>query len=159
MAPSSPENSTNVRRESPLDQWPVKTALPSCAPAVALAAWAAFVTVAGIESVFARLEIEAYIALAVFVAVFAVVASRVDEDARALLGATRHPLALALLLDTLLALPGAGVLARSCAAALPGALLALVVLPLALALHAEALGRPRLRKAPGASPAARRAAT
>jgi hypothetical protein len=160
MALSSPENSTNVRRESPLDPWPLRAARPSCAPAVMLVAWTAFVALAGIEEVFARLEIEAFSALALFVAAFAPIASRVDADAAALLRGVQRPLVPALVLDALLlALPTAAAMAQTSWTGLPGALVALVVLPLALVLHVEALRRPRVRKAPGASPAARRAAT
>src|SRR3954447_23483190 len=101
MALSTSKNSTNVRSESPLDPWPPRAAPPSCAPVLMLAAWTVFVVLIGLEGVFARLEIEAYIALAVFIVAYMVISSRVDDDAAALLRGARHPLGLALGLDTL----------------------------------------------------------
>jgi hypothetical protein len=160
MALSTTRNSTNVRNESPLDPWPIAVRTASRAPALVLAAWTGFVAVAGIEGVFARLETGAYFALAAFVLAYAVIASRVDADVTAFLERVKRPLAFAFVLDALvLAGPIAGGAPTSTWSMFPGALLFLVALPSALVLHAEALRRPRLRKAAAESPGARRAAT
>jgi hypothetical protein len=125
-----------------------------------LAAWTLFVAIGGYDGVFARLESEAYAALAAFVLVFALIASKLDGDAALRLASVKHPLALAFVLDALvLANPIGGIPESWTWTTLPGALLVLVALPLALVLHAEALRWPRVRKAAGASPGARRAAT
>ena len=125
-----------------------------------LASWTAFVVMASLEGVFARLESEAYIALAAFVLAFMLGASRIDADAAALWRRMKRPLALALVLDILvIGASVAGALQPGSGSAFPGAFVMLVVLPVAFVLHAEALRRPRLRKAPGASPGARPAAT
>jgi len=160
MGLSMPRNSTNVREPSPLDPWPAPAGAASCAPAVVLASWALFVAFGSVELVFTRLEAEAYAALVLFVAGFALAAARIDADAAAVVARMRRPLALALVLDALLvALPLALADAAWRWTTFPGAMLLLLVLPLALVLHAEAWRRPRLRTAPGASPVARRAAT
>jgi hypothetical protein len=163
MAVSTRVNSTNVRKQSspgpsPLDPWPLEGRFTARAPALVLAAWALFVSIASVEGVFARLESEACVALAAFVVAFMLGASRIDEDAAALLSRVSRPLALALALDVLLVL-GPLEVTEAPWLAFPGGLLVVLVLPMALVLHAEALGRPRIRKAAGASPGARRAAT
>lgn len=160
MALSSPKNSTNVRHDSPLDPWPQGVAVPSCAPALVLGAWTLFVAFAGAELVFARLEDGAYAALVLFVNGIAFAAARIDADVAARLALVKRPLAIALALDAALVsltLVLAGQAMRW--SAFPGAVLLMVVIPLALVLHAEAWSRPRLRTVPGASPGARRAAT
>ena len=158
MALSSSKNSTNVRNDSPLDPWP-RARPASRAPFVVLAAWSAFVAAAARHGVFARLEVEAYSALAVLIVAVALLATRVDAELAALLAGIRRALILAAALDALL-LAGAMAIARSGDwSGIAGAMLTLVALPLALVLNAEALRRPRVRKAPGASPGATRAAT
>jgi hypothetical protein len=178
-----PENSTNVRIESPLDPWPVRRVYPACAPhpprapRVALVAWTAFVTWASADGVFARLEAGAFAALVAFVLLFGVAACVLDREARAALAQVREPLLLALALDAVVAgwmafgLDGVvgGWMAFGLDAAdashapisgwagFPGAIVWLVVAPLAAAMHLAAARRPRLRRAAGASPAAKRA--
>jgi len=157
MALSSSENSTNVRNESPLDPWP-RARPASRAPAVVLGAWTVFVLAASLRGVFAQLEVEAYSALAALIVAVALLATRVDAEVAALLAGIRRASILAGALDALL-LAGAMAVGRSDQwNGFAGAMLTLVVLPLALVLNAEALRRPRLRKAPGASPGATRAA-
>jgi len=160
MAFPASRNSTTVRSESPLDPWPQPAYAPSCAPALVLTAWTLFVAFASTELVFARLEEGAYMALVLFVNSIALASARIDADATARLALVKRPLAAALALD-------AALISLACALAgeatqwngFPGAALLMVVMPLALVLHAEAWRRPRLRTAPGASPGARRAAT
>lgn len=154
------KNSTNVRDVSPLDPWPARAAAPAIASAVVLAAWALFVVLAAADLVFARLESEAYAALVLFVNGVAWVAARIDAELAARLVQLKRPLASALALDAaLIALPFALAGGAARWSAFAGAVMLLVLLPLALVLHAEAWRRPRLRTAPGASPGARRAAT
>src|ERR1700751_6143523 len=106
MALSMLKNSTNVRRESPLDPWPARRVAVSHASVLMLAAWAVFVAIGRIEGIFVRLEPEAYVALAAFVVVFGVAACQVDPEAAAVLGRVKRPLMLALALDaSLLAIP------------------------------------------------------
>jgi hypothetical protein len=158
MALSTPRNSTNVRNESPLDPWP-RAQAASRAPLVVLGAWTVFVILAGIQGVFAQLEAEAYFGLAALVLAVSLVAAWVDDEVGALLAEVDRALPFALVLDALLVVGASAIVRSGEWSALPGAVLFLVVLPVTLVLNAEALRRPRLRKAPGASPGARRAAT
>src|SRR4051812_36067772 len=134
MALFTLRNSTNVRNQSqhgpsPLDPWPAEGHFTSRAPALVLAAWAIFVAIASAEGVFARLESQACVALAAFVVAFMLGASRIDEDAAALLSRVGRPLALALALDALLVL-GPLEVTEAPWLAFPGGLLVFLVLPM-----------------------------
>ena len=153
-------NSTNVRTESPLDPWPVPPQARR-APRVALVLWAAFVAAASVEGVFARLEPGAYAALAVFAAAFAMLTAWRDLEMREVVDAMPRKLAIGLALDAvaLALLAVSRDAAGEAWSALPAAMALLVLLPLALVVHAAAARTRALRKAPGASPGAKRAAT
>jgi len=152
-------NSTNVRIPSPLDPWPVPARV-SCAPRVALALWAMLVAGASLAGVFARLEPEAYAALIAFAVGFSLLAAAVDDDLRGTLRALPHKLATALMLDAVFLASLA--ISRDAAGVsytgFPAALALLVLLPLALVVHAAAARTNAVRRAPGASPGAKRAA-
>lgn len=161
MASIAPGNSTNVRPESPLDPWPVPPRA-SRAPRVALALWSFVVAAASLEGVFAGLEPEAYAALVLFAGSFTLLASWRDAELRDALNALPHKLATALMLDAVLA--AALAIARDAPTpaawtGLPAAVALLVLLPLALAVHAAAARAKAVRRAPGASPGAKRAGT
>jgi hypothetical protein len=160
MASSSPTNSTNVRVESPLDPWPVPRH-PARAPRVALASWALLVAGASLDGVFARLEPEAYAALIAFAVGFTLLTAWTDAELRETLHALPHKLATALMLDAVLLASLA--VSRDAAGApwtgFPAAMALLVLLPLALVVHAAAARARAVRRAPGASPGAKRAAT
>ena len=160
MAFHARRNSTNVRMQSPLDPWPVPSRA-RCAPRIALVLWTLVVAGAGVEDVFARLEPEAFTALAAFAVAFALLSAWCDAEVREMLGASPHKLATALLLDAaIVALLGVSRDFSGIAwTALPAAIALLVLLPLALVLHAAAAWSPRVRKAAAASPGAKRAAT
>lgn len=160
MATVTGQNSTNVRIESPLDPWPLPRQA-SRAPRVALAAWALVVAAASLEGVFARLETEAYAALVAFAVAFTLLAARSDADLRETVQALPHKLATALMLDAVL-LASLAVSHESVEAAwtgFPAAMALLILLPLALVVHAAAARTNAVRTAPGASPGAKRAAT
>lgn len=155
MAATVRRNSTNVRIESPLDPWPPRPRA-SCAPRVALALWSAVVAAAGVEGVFARLEAEAFAALVAFVVAFTLFAAWRDADVHAGLDRLPYKLATALMLDA--AVVTSLAIARDGAwTGFAGAMALLVLLPLALVVHAAARTR-RIRRAPGASPGVKRAA-
>jgi hypothetical protein len=156
LSDSLSEKSTNVRLESPLDPWPLRDVPPQRAPLWALGIWTAFVAGAGIEGVFARIEGEPFVALVIFTWAFVLAAARLDREVVAALGELTYPLREALLIDAGIA--ALIVAAGGAWATLPGALVLLVGIPLAAVLHAEAARRPRVRKAPGRSPGATRAA-
>ena len=159
MALSTSRNSTNVRIPSPLDPWPLPAPV-SCAPRVALALWSIVVAVASIEGVFARLEPEAYAALVLFAVGFTSLAAWGDAELGETLRALPHKLATALMLDAVLLASLA--ISRDAPGApytgFPAALALLVLLPLALVVHAAAARTKAVRTAPGASPGAKRAA-
>jgi len=160
MASSAPTNSTNVRVESPLDPWPVPRHAAR-APRIALASWALLVAGASVDGVFARLEPEAYAALIAFAVGFTLLAAWSDRELHETLRALPHKLASALMLDAVLLASLA--VSRDAAGAwwagFPAAMALLVLLPLALVVHAAAARATAVRRAPGASPGAKRAAT
>lgn len=154
------KNSTNVRLPSPLDPWPLPPRA-RCAPGIALGLWTLVVAVACVEGVFARLEPEAFTALAAFAVAFTLLCAACDAEVRAIVKAWPHKLATALLLDVAIFVAlavsrDAGAIAWT---ALPAATALLVLLPLALVSHAAAAWSPRVRKAAAGSPGAKRAAT
>ena len=157
---SSGANSTNVRIASPLDPWPMGRQV-SCAPRVALALWAILVAAGSLEGVFARLEPEAYGALVAFAVGFTLLAAWSDAELRETVHALPHKLATALMLDAVLVACVA--VSRDPPEApwtgFPAALALLVLLPLALVVHAAAARTKAVRRAPGASPGAKRGAT
>lgn len=160
MASSARENSTNVRIASPLDPWPMRRQA-SRAPRAALALWAILVAAASLEGVFARLEPEAYAALVGFAAGFTLLAAASDAELREAVQALPHKLATALVLDAVMV--ACVVVARDPPEApwtgFPAAMALLVLLPVALVVHAAAARGKAVRRAPGASPGAKRAAT
>ena len=160
MAASACKNSTNVRIDSPLDPWP-RARQASCAPRVALALWAILVAAASLEGVFARLEPEAYAALVAFAVGFTLLSAWSDAELRETVHALPHKLATALMLDA--AFVASLAVSRDAPAAswtgFPAAMALLVLLPLALVVHAGAARTKAVRTAPGASPGAKRAAT
>ncbi|HZZ94333.1 MAG TPA: hypothetical protein VFE23_17360 [Usitatibacter sp.] len=158
---SAARNSTNVRTESPLDPWPPRSA-PRRAPGAALVLWGLFVAAASLDGVFGRLEPQAYGALALFAVTFTALCFALDRDVRDVIAATSHPVRLALAADAAIAATWSAMPAGApwtAWAQFPGAVALLVVLPLALALHAVTARGAVVRKAPGASPGATPAAT
>ena len=160
MTCAAREKSTNVRIASPLDPWPPRRPV-SWAPRAALALWAFLVAAASLEGVFARLEPEAYAGLVAFAAGFTLLAAWCDEDLRETVRTLPHKLATALMLDAVLL--ASLVVSRDRIEApwtgFPAAMALLVLLPLALVMHAAAAREKPVRTAPGASPGAKRAAT
>lgn len=160
MTLSARKNSTNVRIDSPLDPWPMARRA-SCAPRAALALWTLLVAAASLEGVFARLEPEAYAALVAFAAGFTLLAAWSDVELRETVRMLPHKLATALMLDAVLL--ASLVVSRDRLEAawtgFPAAMALLVLLPLALVVHAAAARTNAVRTAPGASPGAKRAAT
>lgn len=161
MASSAGQNSTNVRTGSPLHSAPPPGPHVARAPRLALVSWTVVVAMASLEGVFARLEPQAYAALVAFAVGFTLLAAWRDAEARETLRALPHKLATALMLDAVL-LASLAVSRDAAAAAwtgLPASMALLVLLPLALVVHAAAARAKALRTAPGASPGAKRAAT